>query len=144
MREYFRARRIELVICYLVVFMAMCLLFQIKNNNFQEIAENNSTYLTYALGLFSVYIYFSFQTRKIQISFIKRKKYDLYMKIKTNKILLLLYRYYPIVMLITLFLPEITLSYLSVNVWFYIVLLIQFIFTIYCILFSNKMIREYQ
>lgn len=142
MKKYFQSKIAELVICYFIVTLAMFLLFQYHTGNYMEIAQNSETYITYIAGLFLFYIYLSFQNNKQLLGYLKLNKHDLYKDVPIGSAFSkTIHRYFPIFLMVTLYLPEVNIFRLPYPTWFYTIMIVQLVLLGVTISFTKKIVR---
>lgn len=142
MKKYFQSKITELFLCYFIVTMAMFLLFQYHTGNYMEIATNSEAYITYMAGLFLFYIYLSFQNNKALLGYLKKNNHDLYKDVAIGSTFSkTIHRYFPIFLMVTLYLPEVNIFKMNYPTWFYIIMIVQLILLGITIRFTKKIVR---
>lgn len=142
MKKYFQSKIAELILCYFIVMMAMFLLFQYHTGNYMEIAENSETYITYMVGLFLFYIYLSFQNNKLLLGYLKKNRHDLYKDVTVGSAFSkTIHRYFPIFLMVTLYLPEVNIFKMHYPTWFYTIMTVQLILLGIAISFTRKIVH---
>ena len=119
MEKYFQAKKIEFVLCYILVFLSMGIFFQVSNGNTKEIANEANMYLTYMGLLFIFYIYICIINRKDYIKYLQLNNSTPYEIINNKKYQKILHKYYPIFALFILILSQNNLINNIPYVWFY-------------------------
>ena len=137
--KYFKAKVFEFVLLYTIVFLAMSMYFNYRMGSFAEVASNADKYTTYAIGLFSLYIYLCIVNRKLMLRYQKDTGKNLYNELESgNAVQKTIHKYFAVFLFIVMTMTELNFFKLSFIYWFYILLAIQTVLLIIVIRYSIK------